>query len=292
VIFMEERNESTAAVSSWKCRDLTLNYGEKMLVMGILNVTPDSFSDGGRFYTPEHAVIRARELCEDGADLLDVGAESTRPGSEKISADEELSRLIPALKLIMENISVPVSIDTYKSKTAREALKFGASIINDVWGLLYDKEMADVCSEYQAGVVIMANYTDPKIFERKGNIVDDCLSFFEKSAAVADRAGIPSERILYDPGIGFGTDTKEAIELLRAIPRIQKEGYPLLIGPSRKRFIGEILEGVPADKRDAGTAAVSLFCQRQKAACVRVHNVFETVTALKMQYAMEGACDG
>ncbi|MBR5058918.1 MAG: dihydropteroate synthase, partial [Clostridiales bacterium] len=232
---------------SWTIRNGSLSYKDRILLMGILNVTPDSFSDGGNFYTPEHALLRAKELVSDGADLLDIGAESTRPGSEMISADEELSRLIPALKIIRDAVDLPISIDTYKSKTAREALKFGADIINDVWGLLYDPEMAEVVAEYKAGVVIMANYTNEKIFKREGSIVDDCLRFFEKSEAVAEKAGIKRDTILFDPGIGFGTDTKEALELLAAIPMIREKGYPLLIGPSRKRFVGEILNGVPAD---------------------------------------------
>ena len=152
--------------------------------------------------------------------------------------------------------------------------------------------MAEVVSEYKAGVVIMANYTNEKIFKREGNIVDDCLRYFEISAKVAEKAGITSDRILFDPGIGFGTNTQEALELLAAIPSIQEKGYPLLIGPSRKRFVGEILDGVPADKRDAGTAAVSLFCQEKKAACVRIHNVFESSTALKMYLALKGKENG
>ncbi len=278
--------------SVWTIRDRDLDYGEKILLMGILNVTPDSFSDGGFFYTPENALSQAVALVEDGADILDIGAESTRPGSEKISADEELSRLIPALKLIRSEVSVPISIDTYKSKTAREALKFGADIINDIWGLQYDKEMADVVAEAGCGLVIMANYFDEKIFKRKGDIVDDCLSFFEISANIAEKAGIKREKILFDPGIGFGTNTEESVKLIRSIKKIQDEGYPLLIGPSRKRFIGEILDGVPAEERDAGTAAVTLFCQEQKAACVRVHNVFEYATALKVYTRLQGGENG
>lgn len=287
---MESFDQSSSF--SWTLRNGSLSYKDRILLMGILNVTPDSFSDGGRFYTPEHALLRAKELVSDGADLLDIGAESTRPGSEMISADEELSRLIPALKIIRDEVKVPISVDTYKSKTAREALKFGADIINDVWGLLYDPQMADVIAEYKAGVVIMANYTNEKIFKREGGIVDDCLRYFEKSEKIAEKAGIERDRILFDPGIGFGTDTKEALEILAAIPIMQKKGYPLLIGPSRKRFVGEILDGIPADRRDAGTAAVSIFCQEKRAACVRVHNVFESYTALKMYLSMKGAENG
>ena len=240
----------------WNMRDRSVSYQERTLVMGILNVTPDSFSDGGIFYTPEEALRGALILEEDGADILDIGAESTRPGSERISADEELSRLIPALKIISERIRIPISVDTYKSKTAYEALNYGASIINDVWGLQKDPQMAEVVAEKKAGVVIMANYTDPAIFERKSDIISDCLRFFE------------------------------SLEILRSVPLMQEKGFPILIGHSRKRFIGETLQGVPADQRDAATVAVSLYCSRNQAACVRVHNVFDTVTAMKMQAAL------
>ncbi|MBP5493303.1 MAG: dihydropteroate synthase [Clostridiales bacterium] len=273
---------------TWTFRDRSLSYEDKTLVMGILNVTPDSFSDGGFFYTPEQALVQAMELEKEGADILDIGAESTRPGSTPITADEELTRLIPALKIIAEKVKLPISIDTYKSKTAAEALKFGASIINDVWGLQYDPNMAKVAKEYNAGVVIMANYTDKAIFERKSSIINDCLSFFEKSRRIAKEAGIPDSNILYDPGIGFGTDTKESLALIRAIPFFQAKGYPILIGASRKRFIGETLGGVPAERRDAATASVSLFCAKNKAAAVRVHNVWETASALTMYTALKG----
>ena len=271
----------------WTCRELDLDYTASTLVMGILNVTPDSFSDGGCFYTPEQAVMQAVQLEKDGADIIDVGAESTRPGSEPLSADEELSRLIPALKLISERVKVPLSIDTYKSKTAEQALSFGAAIINDVWGLQKDPDMASVVASYGAGVVIMANYTDEKIFARHSTIVNDCIAFFEKSAKIAENAGIKRENILFDPGIGFGTDTNESLQLIRAIPFFQKEGYPQLIGASRKRFIGATLDGVPVEERDAGTLAVSLFCKQKKAAAVRVHNVHATVMGYKMQDALE-----
>lgn len=278
--------------TSWKCRDQVLEYGDKTLVMGILNVTPDSFSDGGMYYTPAQALSCAQEMERDGADIIDIGAESTRPGSEAISADEELSRLIPALKLIAENVKVPLSIDTYKSKTAEQALEFGASIINDVWGLQKDPDMAKVVAKYKAGVVIMANYTDEKIFARSSSIVEDCLRFFEKSAKIAAEAGIPKENILYDPGIGFGTNTAESLALIRAIPYMLGMGYPVLIGASRKRFVGETLNGIPVDQRDAGTLAVSLFCREKKAAAVRVHNVPVTVQGFQMQKALEVSKNG
>lgn len=271
----------------WKCKDNVLSYQARMLVMGILNVTPDSFSDGGLFYSPEEALRCAQMLEADGADVLDIGAESTRPGSEPISPDQELSRLIPALKLISDKVNIPISVDTYHSKTAREALRFGASIINDIWGLQKDPQMAQVVAENKAGVVIMANYTDPMLLKRSGNILEDCLNYFEESRKIAESAGIEPSQILYDPGIGFGTNTEESKILIRSIPTFQAQGYPILIGHSRKRFIGEILGGMPVESRDAATTAVSLYCARQHAACVRVHNVKDSVTACIMQRALE-----
>ena len=277
------------APAEWICRDRKIPYGERTLVMGILNVTPDSFSDGGQFYTPELALRHALEMEADGADIIDIGAESTRPGSEIVSTDEELSRLIPALKLICERVKIPVSVDTYKSKTAEEALKFGASIVNDVWGLQKDPEMASVVAKYKAGLVLMANYTDPSIFAREGSIEDDCMSFWKKSIAIAEKTGIDPSTILYDPGIGFGTDTDESLKILTKISSWKDQGYPVLIGASRKRFVGATLGGVPVEERDAATLATSIYCAQQKAACVRVHNVPATVHGFKMWYAMKGA---
>lgn len=271
----------------WKCKDNVLSYEARMLVMGILNVTPDSFSDAGLFYSPEEALRCARLLESDGADVLDIGAESTRPGSEPITPDQELSRLIPALKLISDQVKIPISVDTYHSKTAREALHFGASIINDIWGLQKDPQMAEVVAENNAGVVIMANYTDPAILKKSGNIVEDCLTYFEKSRKIAETAGIQSSQIIFDPGIGFGTSTDEALKLIQSVSFFQEQGYPILIGHSRKRFIGETLGGVPVESRDAATVAVSLYCARRNAACVRVHNVKDSVTACTMQRALE-----
>jgi len=277
-----------AGKTSWTVKGKTLGFKDRPLVMGILNVTMDSFSDGGNFFTPELALRRAIEMEKEGADIIDIGAESTRPGAEKISADEELSRLIPALKLISENVSIPISVDTYKSKTAKEALAFGASIINDVWGLMYDPDMAKVVSEAGAGLVLMANYTDPGKFERKGNILESCEAYFETALPRALEAGIPLSSILFDPGIGFGTETDESIELARSVPFFLKRGYPMLIGASRKRFVGATLGGVPVEDRDAGTIAVSLFNTRDGAAAVRVHDVKGTVQAIRMWTALEG----
>ncbi len=277
-----------AGKKEWCFRDKVLSFRERPLVMGILNVTMDSFSDGGNFFVPEQALARAIQMEEDGADIIDIGAESTRPGAEPISADEELSRLIPALKLIAQHVSVPISVDTYKSKTAREALAFGASIINDVWGLMYDPDMAKVVADNHAGLVLMANYTRPDIFSGEGTIREKCEDFFEKGLERAIRAGIPIQSILFDPGIGFGTQTDESIDFVRSISCFSNKGYPMLIGASRKRFIGATLGGVPVEDRDAATIAVSCYCAKEHAASVRVHDVRGTAQALTMWKAMEG----
>ncbi|MBO4496121.1 MAG: dihydropteroate synthase [Clostridiales bacterium] len=277
-----------AKTKEWRFGDKVLSYKERPLVMGILNVTMDSFSDGGNFFSPEQALARAIEMEKDGADIIDIGAESTRPGAEAISADEELSRLIPALKLISQHVSVPISVDTYKAKTAREALSFGASIINDVWGLMYDPEMAKVVAEKNAGLVLMANYTRPDIFARKGTILESCEAYFEQGLQRALDAGIAIPNIVFDPGIGFGTETDESIEFVRSVPYFQDKGYPMLIGASRKRFIGATLGGVPVEDRDAATIAVSCFCAKEHAVCVRVHDARGSAQALTMWKAMEG----
>ncbi len=280
--------ENIAQTKIWKCRNRELSFAKETLIMGILNVTPDSFSDGGLFYTPEEAMRRALDLEKDGANLIDIGAESTRPGSEAITADQELSRLIPALKIIVEQVSIPVSVDTYRSKTAREALRFGASIINDVWGLRKDPSMAEVIAEYGAGAVVMANYTDPKIFTRsEQGIVADCLRYFEESAKIALKAGVDPASLMFDPGIGFGTDTKESVELLKAVPAMQQAGFPILIGHSRKRFIGELMGGIPVEERDAATLGVSFYCKHTGVACIRVHNVKDTAAAFAMEELLE-----
>ncbi|MEA2935214.1 MAG: dihydropteroate synthase [Variibacter sp.] len=253
-------------------------------VMGIVNVTPDSFSDGGRFIEPEVAISHARTLIVDGADILDIGAESTRPGAPAISAEEEWSRLEAVLPEVVA-LGIPVSIDTMKSEIARRAIEHGVRIVNDVWGLQRDPGMAHVAAEHDAGLVIMHNReaADPAI-----DILEEIEKFFARSLKIAAAAGIRPERIVLDPGIGFGKTPEQSIRVLAQLPRLKSFGFPLLVGLSRKRFIATISPSKP-DQRVGGSLAANLFAAAQGASILRVHDVFETVQALRVAAAIEQA---
>jgi dihydropteroate synthase len=256
------------------------------LIMGILNLTPDSFSDGGRFQGLEAARAQARKLAEGGADILDVGAESTRPGHTPVTAEEEWRRLEPALAALVEEIALPFSIDTYKAETARRALALGVSVVNDVWGLQRDPAMAETVAEAQAGLVVMHNRetVDPGI-----DIVEDMLRFFERSLALADRAGIARAKILVDPGIGFGKSRAQNLQALKATDRLKAAfGLPVLIGVSRKRMFGELL-GAGVDDRLIGTIAANLTTLARGARVFRVHDAAEHRAAFTVFEAIENA---
>jgi dihydropteroate synthase len=256
------------------------------LIMGILNLTPDSFSDGGRFQGLEAARAQARKLAEGGADILDVGAESTRPGHTPVTAEEEWRRLEPALAALVEEIALPFSIDTYKAETARRALGLGVSVVNDVWGLQRDSAMAETVAEAQAGLVVMHNRetVDPGI-----DIVEDMLRFFERSLALADRAGIARAKILVDPGIGFGKSRAQNLQALKATDRLKANfGLPVLIGVSRKRMFGELL-GAGVDDRLIGTIAANLTTLARGARVFRVHDAAEHRAAFTVFEAIENA---
>lgn len=211
------------------------------VIMGIVNVTPDSFSDGGLFISKESAVKHAQRLVVEGADIIDVGAESTRPGHTPVSAQEEWARLAPVLSALVQESGAPVSIDTYKAQTASRALSLGVCVVNDIWGLQHDPDMADVIAGSQAGVVVMHNRhsTDPEL-----DIVEDMLSFLKKSLDIAQRAGIQDTRIALDPGIGFGKTRQQNYQALHAIPKLRALGFPLLIGVSRKSIFKNIQDSL------------------------------------------------
>jgi dihydropteroate synthase len=253
-------------------------------VMGIVNVTPDSFSDGGRFIESGLAISHARTLIVDGADILDIGAESTRPGAPAISAEEEWSRLKAVLPEVVA-LGIPVSIDTMKADIARRAIALGIRIVNDVWGLQRDPGMAHVAAEHDAGLVIMHNReaADPAI-----DILEEIEKFFTRSLKIAAAAGIRPERIVLDPGIGFGKTPEQSIRVLAQLPRLKSFGFPLLVGLSRKRFIATISPSKP-DQRVGGSLAANLFAAAQGASILRVHDVFETVQALRVAAAIEQA---
>jgi len=256
------------------------------LVMGVLNITPDSFSDGGRYLDPQAAIVHARRLAAEGADILDVGAESTRPygGAVRISLEEERARLAPLLSDVGA-LGVPVSIDTLKAAIAAWALDLGAAIVNDVWGLQGDADMARVVAEHQAPVVIMHNRmsVDPAI-----DIVAEVTDFFRRSLDIAARAGIPRQRIVLDPGIGFGKTPEQSLICIARLDAWREFGVPLLVGASRKRFIHSIAPSEPMD-RLGGSLAAHLLAVENGATIVRVHDVAATAQALAVASAIRRA---
>ncbi len=259
----------------------TLEWGRRTYVMGIVNVTPDSFSGDG-LGTDIHATVeQALRLEEEGADIIDVGAESTRPGSAPVGIEEELARLIPALEATCAQVQVPVSVDTYKSQVARRALESGATIINDVWGLKADPRMAEVAAEHKAPIVIMHNQ---KTREYR-DLVPDIKVSLSRSVAMALRAGVPEELVIIDPGIGFGKTPDHNLEVLRRLDEFQALGHPVLVGSSRKSTIGLVL-GLPADQRLEGTAAAVALSIASGADMVRVHDVKEMVRVCRMSDAV------
>jgi dihydropteroate synthase len=252
-------------------------------VMGILNVTPDSFSDGGRFIDPAAALAQARRMAAEGADLIDIGAESTRPyGSMKpVALEDEIARLAPVLSEAVA-VGLPVSIDTIKAKTATWALDQGAAIVNDVWGLQRDADMARVVAERGVPVIVMHNREapDPSI-----DIMADVKAFFSRSLDIAARAGIARERIVLDPGIGFGKTAEQSITMIARLSELRSFGLPLLIGLSRKRFIASVSPSKP-DERIGGSIAGNVLAVLNGADIVRVHDVAETVQALRVMAAI------
>ncbi len=257
----------------------------KTYVMGILNITPDSFSDGGRYFAVEEAVRRAKQMVSEGADMIDVGGESTRPGHTPVDADEEMSRILPVIQALKKELEVPVSVDTWKARVARAAVSAGASVINDVWGLKREPEIAKIAAETGSGLVVMFNAFDANLLRRSGDIAADALKYLEGSIRIARDAGVRDDQIMIDPGIGFGVDTAESLTLIRSLPAFCGLGFPVLIGPSRKRFIGAVLDK-PVVERMIGTVSVCLTGADLGASVVRVHDVSEVSEALKMRSAV------
>ena len=259
----------------WALRSTVLSL-DRPVVMGILNVTPDSFSDGGRFLEPARAVEQARRMAAEGADLLDVGGESTRPGARPVSADEEAARVLPVLRAIRDEVDLPVSVDTRRAAVAREALAAGAEAINDVSGL-GDPEMAGVVAPSGAGLVLMHMRGTPETMQRLADyedVVDDVAAELATSLARADAAGIARDRVVVDPGIGFAKAAEQNLELIAGVERLQARlGRPVLLGPSRKSFLGALLGGIPAEARDAGTVGACVAGLARGARLFRVHDV-------------------
>jgi dihydropteroate synthase len=247
---------------------LTLELGQRTLVMGILNVTPDSFSDGGRYLNVEDAVARARQMVEEGADLIDIGGESTRPGHAPVSAEEEQARILPVIRALAGSIGVPISVDTYKADTARRALEAGAHILNDIWGLKGDPKMAAVAAEFGCPVIVTHNRSDTDY----ADFVPDVLEDLRQSIDLAREAGVKDDRIWLDPGIGFAKSYEQNLELMGRLDELTALGYPVLLGTSRKTFIRNTL-GLPADDVVEGTGATTALGIAQGCQIVRVHDV-------------------
>jgi dihydropteroate synthase len=264
-------------------------FGKKVYVMGILNVTPDSFSDGGQFFQAEQAVRQAQQMIADGADLIDIGGESTRPGHTQISDEEEIERVVPVIRRIKERFEIPVSIDTYKSSVAKAALEAGADLLNDIWGFLYDEEMAVLASAHDAAVCLMHN-REAAVYDE---LVPDVIKDLERCLAIAEKHGVKREKIILDPGIGFGKTYEQNLEIMNHLEQICGMGYPVLLGASRKSMIGLTLD-LPVTDREEGTIATSVIGAMKGCDFVRVHNVRANVRALKMTEAIRkgGICDG
>lgn len=253
------------------CRNLSLDLRSRTHIMGILNVTPDSFSDGGRYTSTRTAVERAMEMVREGADLIDIGGESTRPGAERVTLEEELARVVPVVKaLVAEGLPVPISVDTYKAEVARQAMEAGAHIVNDIWGFQGDPGLQQVALDFGCPVILMHNrretaYTD---------FIPDVLDDLRRSVDIALQAGVRPEHIILDPGLGFAKTMEHNLHLFSNLHRIAELGYPVLLGASRKSFIQKTL-GRPAQEVLEGTAATTTLGIAQGCSIVRVHDVAE-----------------
>jgi len=263
------------------CVNGPLEFGKRTLVMGILNVTPDSFSDGGKFFDTGIAVDHAQKMIAEGADIIDVGGESTRPGFSEISAEEELSRVLPVVKELVSKIKVPISVDTYKASVARRLLDVGAAIVNDVWGFQKEPELARVAAEFKCPVVLMHN----QVGTQYRNLMGDILSFLRKSIEIAETAGVDPEKVIVDPGIGFGKDLDQSLEVMNRLEEFKSLGKRILLGTSRKSMIGKTLD-LPVTDRVEGTAATVTLGIAKGIDIVRVHDVKEMVRVAKMTDAM------
>ena len=274
----------------WKISRRSLRYGERTLVMGVLNVTPDSFSDGGQFFSLAGALAHAEQMIDEGADIIDIGGESTRPGSNFVSEEEELCRVIPVIERLA-NLSAPISIDTTKPEVARIALEAGAEIVNDISGLRFDQTIAEVAAAAKAGIVLMHSRGTPKDMQQMPpmqNALAEVSSALTESVALAEKIGVARKSIAIDPGIGFGKTVEQNVELIAELDQLAQQfpGMPILIGTSRKSFLGKLLNGAPADERVHGTTASIVAAVLKGAHIVRVHEVKSAVEAIKIADAI------
>lgn len=269
----------------------SLDLGERTLIMGILNVTPDSFSDGGRWTAVETALAHARQMAAEGADIIDIGAESSRPGFVPMPAEEEIARLTPYLKALAAECRLPISVDTFKAETAEAALTLGADILNDIWGLQYKEEpgaMAQVAARHQVPVIVMHNQEGTDYSRYDGDVVAAEREFFRRTVELAERAGLPREMLIFDPGVGFGKTVADNLMVMnRQEELLELDGcrYPLLLGTSRKSVIGRTLD-LPVEERLEGTLATSAIGTLKGADIIRVHDIKENLRAVRMAEAI------
>jgi dihydropteroate synthase len=278
-------------IRQWKLARRSLPYGEHTLVMGVLNITPDSFSDGGQFLSPDRALTHAEQMIVAGADIIDVGGESTRPGSAVVSEEEELRRVLPVIEKLATQTSIPISIDTTKPLVARAALAAGAEIVNDISALRFDPLIADEAARAGAGLILMHSRGTPKTMQQLPPVEDiltEVIAGLRESIIVAQKHGVAAESIAIDPGIGFGKTVEQNVELIAKLDQLACEftEFPLLIGTSRKSFIGKLLAGAPADERLYGTIASITASVLKGAHIVRVHDVRAAVEAVRIADAV------
>jgi len=274
-------------IRHWKLARRSLPYGERTLVMGVLNVTPDSFSDGGQFFSRDRALAHAEQMIAEGADIIDIGGESARPGSEFVSEEEELRRVIPVIERLAASASIPLSIDTTKSSVARAALQAGAEIVNDISGLRFDPAIADEAAKAKAGLVLMHSRGTPKTMQQLppvNDIMSEVVNGLRTSIEITAEHGVPPESIAIDPGIGFGKTAEQNLELIAKLGQLAREfpEFPIMIGTSRKSFIGKLLNNAPPGERLYGTVATVVASVLKGAHIVRVHDVKAAVEAVSV----------
>jgi dihydropteroate synthase len=288
--------EVKKAFSNYQKRDFRLNFkgrtvqlGKKMLIMGVLNVTPDSFYDGGRYSNSKQAVERALQMVEEGADIIDIGGESSRPGSNPVEEKEELERVIPVIKKLADKINVPISIDTYKAGVAKRAIDVGASMVNDISALRMDEKMANVVRSSEVPVCLMHMQGTPRNMQknpRYKDVVSEIFAFLKERIEFCEQAGINIERTIVDPGIGFGKTVLHNLEILKNLDQFKSLGRPIMIGVSRKSFMGKVLQLEPEERLE-GSLASTVWCMMKGASILRVHDVRETKRAVTMVEAIE-----
>ncbi|MBI4399833.1 dihydropteroate synthase [Candidatus Micrarchaeota archaeon] len=264
--------------------------GERTYILGILNVTPDSFYDGGAYYSSGRAIDHARYMIQSGADIIDIGGESSRPGSKPITPKEEKERILPIIKQLVQETDVPLSVDTYKAEVAKAALEAGASMVNDITALGGDKQMASVVKKFKVPVVLMHMQGTPETMQKNPkykNVIKEVSEFLKKRASFAIRNGIDESNIILDPGIGFGKTTDHNLEIIANLKEFKKIGYPVLLGPSRKSFIGKILGDLPPEERFEGTLGASAISIFNDVDFLRVHDVKSTLRVGKVVEAIK-----